>query len=129
MLLDPKHYWCITSFAVTIKAKVAGTVNGEHTWRMERGVPIPERVVKRFDMVVMGKTKSSDIYEMVYDCTIPSTPPSDDQFTLAAFDLPEPFAVPNMPTRIKWYLWLALAGAGVVVLGLFVRRPRNQQPK
>ncbi len=122
IFLDPEHYWCITAFAVTIKAQnVEGTANGEHTWRMEQGVPIPTRVIKKFEMVVKGKGKSSDYSEMLYDCTIPSTPPSDDEFTLAAFDLPEPFDAANAPARTRWYLWLGLAGGAFLVLGFLVR--------
>jgi hypothetical protein len=53
------------------------------------------------------------------DLQIPVTLPSEGEFTLTAFGLPEPTWMVKKPMR--WYLWVALAGIISLALAALFR--------
>jgi hypothetical protein len=58
--------------------------------------------------------------ELDFRCN--SVLPPDADFTLTAFDLPEPMGMPPVSRGYRyWYLWFLLAGAGLLAAGLLLR--------
>src|SRR5262249_44703395 len=55
-------------------------------------------------------------YEEIEKAELSRAPPPED-FTLTAFGLPEPDFMKNQPTATRWWLWGALAGGALLVLG------------
>lgn len=122
VLLDPKRYWLIHSFAVRMAAAAAerkGQVYemiGTHTYTTLRdGLPVVERVERR---ILPGPesgpgNESTVVYR--YDEAVPA----ESEFRLTKYGLPEPFGL-RRPT--PWYLWAIAAAAVLFAAGAVFRR-------
>jgi hypothetical protein len=124
--LNPNEYWCVTEY------KVKGEWgNGNQTCHMTRefktvsGKPVLLREVEieRADPPYgpAGATGIKRIGD--FDLEAPKDLPADQDFTLSAFGLPEPFLGRNTTTR--WYIWAGIAGIVCLVGGLSVRQFRR----
>ncbi|MFO0807700.1 MAG: hypothetical protein U0746_03675 [Gemmataceae bacterium] len=121
VLLDPKRYWLIHSFAARLRPASADQkgqfldVIGTHTYRPLRdGLPVVERVEHRIQLTSSGSaTVTTAIFR--YDETVPAA----GDFRLPKYGLPEPFGF-GRPTR--WYLWAIAAAAVLFAAAVYFRR-------
>lgn len=124
VLLDPQRFWCVRSYRIEVSQK---TVDFQvlELGQTEGSLPVPRRAVRKITWESKEdaiKNESETQYE--YSLSEPRRLPGDEEFTLSAFGLPDPvgFETKN-PTR--WYLWLMLAAAVCLVLGVAARSLRR----
>ncbi len=119
-LLDPAYYWIVRKGELTFDLGSDGIVTQsfEHEYKSGRdGFPM----VNRTSLFVKNLRENRDVptYEHVAVAELQERENvPEGEFTLAAYDLPEPFGLTPKPTR--WYLWagvaaiVCLVGAGVL---------------
>lgn len=124
LLLDPERFWifrggdfnCNYSDAIsTVKIEIELADSKSR-------FPIPKRRVTTIASKSL-EGRGSYTRKMVSDFHLsePSTLPPDEQFTLSAFGVPEPFAVAPA-RRYPWFLWAGIAGVLCVIVGVFFAR-------
>lgn len=121
MILDPARFWCVRSYDVRGKHP-----RQEVSRKMEIELrdpaakhPIPKRYTEVRDVTNEGVGRSVARYVTEIDYSEPSPLPSDEEFTLTAFGLPEPPGVVWKKPTPSW-LWGTLAGVALlVVAGVF----------
>ncbi len=130
MLLDSNRSWYLHSGIFRCKfSDDDATVKIETEIRdLQTKYPVPHRWVQSIDLQRDGN-RMAVMSTSDFDVQEPSSLPSDDEFTLSAFGLREPFGVAKRP--IPWYRWGALAGflcLGVAALFRWLahRRAKNQ---
>lgn len=121
LVLDPGRSWCLRSYDVHIKGPES---RARKKWQVvdmgeADGLPVPTRAVLNAELHGSDGTPVSKlIWNFEYDWTNPQQPPPDEEFTLAAFGLPEPPGLEwERPT--PWYWWAALLGIACIVGGAF----------
>jgi hypothetical protein len=127
LLLDPAQYWTIRGGELRTEhpdSRVFTKLTVECI-RTSDGWPIPKQRTeeKTYDWSSPETAKQLGAwgkFVITYDLHVPKNLPSDEEFTLSAFGLPEPPGVEwRRPTR--WYLWVGAAGiAAIVLAGGFV---------
>jgi hypothetical protein len=84
-------------------------------------LPVAKRAVRK----IKGRSDTGDTFDnewrFDYDLRVPRRLPAADEFRLSAFGLPEPMGMPG-PRRSHWYIWLALAGVGAILLALVCKK-------
>lgn len=121
--LDPNEYWCATEYNVR-----GEWGNGNQTCHMTRefknvsGKPVLQSEVATEIADPPYKPDGPGEFRrtIYYELNEPKNLPGDDEFTLTAFGLPEPFLGQKPTTR--WYFWFGLAGLGSLIGGALVRR-------
>lgn len=120
LVLDPARHWCLRACELHNKHSNADAKIKIETDLQDgvAGFPIPRHSLEVSDQMRQdGRLVLTSIWD--FELNESTSLPSDDEFTLAAFGLPEPF--PGTPPHGHWYLWLALAGgSGLVLAMLFV---------
>lgn len=113
MLLDPEWYWAIRQYEVENDGLY--TTKGEINYRRDAtGVPLPV-LIKTQNFYNNGASDFTEVrFEKLSLRQIP-----EREFTLSAFDFPEPAGV-VWESESRSYFWQI--GAGVVVLGLLSAR-------
>jgi hypothetical protein len=123
MLLDPQRFWSLRSYkARTQSIHSRGHMEGEilELRTTGEGFPVPVRAVKESEVVFDAdgnKNKQQWTFEL--DLNVPRRSPSDEEFTLSAFGLPEPAGFGRRPSAR--YLWLALAGIVCIIVAAYLR--------
>jgi hypothetical protein len=131
MILDPQRFWCIRRLDLKLKSLVGVA---RETSEIElvgptMPFPLPKRAVTKANWSLTagkqaGKARTTS-YQWEFDLKKPSNLPSDEEFTLSAFGLPEPPGLEwKRPT--PWYLWVGLAGIVCLALGVGVRWLRQR---
>jgi hypothetical protein len=126
-LLDPQHDWVIRKgqcdLVVEPRTTILYTIHHEY----KQGSQLHPIITK-----AAYRSTAREEQRLVYEYEITtnfsffeqdSVP--EREFTLSAFDLPEPLEV--KPTRTRWYLWAAGAGLTCLLAGAIVRRRRRRQ--
>jgi hypothetical protein len=121
MLLNPDANWAIEETGMDLEGGKKGSSVVDYV-KSERGFFLPSRVVDK------------SVYPSTWDVTfagLSSREIPESEFTLSAYGLPEPFGV-VWPEPTRWWLWLSLAGAAVIALGIswrvFYHRIRKVEP-
>jgi hypothetical protein len=117
-ILDPKRYWrlCECEFPV---------VADNNSWRTRQHITIQCDVVhgdfpilKSIETLTSSDEQTSPTHRTKDEYTIEERVPSEDEFKLSAFGLPEP----NFPKPPPWwsysYVWLSLAAISCFALAL-----------
>jgi hypothetical protein len=125
LLLDPNRSWCLRS--AEFKCKYSDSVS---TVRVETEVsdsqgkfPIPKRRQTTIDIDNL-ENHGHHVEKIVSDFVLssPSQLPSDADFMLSAFGLPEPYGATQIhEARGQWFLWAAMGGAACIVIGVIIR--------
>ncbi|GIW85299.1 MAG: hypothetical protein KatS3mg107_0959 [Gemmataceae bacterium] len=118
LLFDPGRYWCVRGCELNskyINADSKITVAIELQDRSDN-FPVPKRITSTSNQVRTGGERLRVAWITEYDIFEPSRLPSDEEFTLSAFGLPEPVGV-EWEGPVRWYLWLTLAGVVCLVAG------------
>jgi hypothetical protein len=132
LVLDPNRYWCVLSYNLKGKyANAEATLKGETEFREPSpGYPIPKRCVETNDQMRTDGEHLVLVTASDYDLHEPNHAARDEDFTLSAFGLPEPFDVQPRP---RWYLWAGASGVICLVLGSIFfwlkRRPSGTTPR
>jgi hypothetical protein len=118
LLLDPGRYWCVRGCELSSKyinsdSKI--TVAIELQDRSDN-FPVPKRITSTSNQVRTGGERLRVTSITEYAIFEPSRLPSDEEFTLSAFGLPEPVGV-EWERPVRWYLWLMLAGVVCLLAG------------
>ena len=132
IILDPERYWCLRECEVRCRwaSPRGGTTTGTMKVIFEfqdevNPFPILKRSVRTLKMDAKEDRDAEETFE--FELREPNDLPSDEEFTLTAYGLPEPVGMPT-PGRSRAYLWFALAGAAALALGILfawaVRRRR-----
>ena len=118
MVLDPATYWCIRSFELDVKTAVG---HGKHTLQTQLSeapngsMSIPKLCDYKFEYA-LNQGGNFHIEGVVkFNLRIPSQLPPDEEFTLSAFGLPEPFGMESRST--PWYVWAGGVAIACLVLG------------
>jgi hypothetical protein len=119
MVLDPQNHWIICRSQIRIEGfDYKGIIKFEvlEFAQSENGLAYAKRVRKVGEFP--GNDGSLSKYEILIDADLKFLSgrqlPSDEEFTLSAFGLPEPLGV-QRPTR--WWLWTSIAGVLLIVVG------------
>ncbi len=120
--VDPRRYYCITRYDITIQAKTAeGQERGVLEYDDSGELPVLTSVTQESAGMQDNKgasinSKSVATHQIAYNGQV-----SDSEFTLPHYGLPEPSGmITAAPT--PWYLWLVVAGAFCIVISIFLRR-------
>jgi hypothetical protein len=122
LLLDKHRYWFLSAYEVRMRYEgdtLEAVQSKEYTYADHKhNYPIPERVVRRH--TVIDTTSGATVFEREetteYKIHEQKNVP-EREFSLTAFNLPEP---PGVSWRgSKLYLWVSLAGAGALALAAF----------
>jgi|GEM_PF-5822062 len=114
LILDPNRFWTLCS-AEIVSAYLSNQNKFEEfpenisiiTRDSNSGYPI---IVK-----YTYKSKSSETtYEKEYELDEIKRLPSDEEFTLSAFGLPEPV---GLERPVRWWLWTGVAGVLLIIVG------------
>lgn len=124
LLLDPRRFWCLRSYEVQEKFPGGrGTVKFQvlELGETDQGWPVPKRVVREGNFISDPEgRRTEDHWRLQYDVGVPRRLPSDEEFTLSAFGLPEPpWLGERRPTA--WYLWAAALGLFCLGLAALLR--------
>lgn len=131
MYLDPGRFWCLRycELQLDVPNEFTGTSKTAIELRKDSGsfpVPVHVRTERHYKTdarhVAKGKqpdTRTVDVYE--FDLTMPQRLPSDEEFTLGAFGLPDPFKARSFP--IPWALIIVTSGS------LFTGLEREAAPR
>jgi hypothetical protein len=134
MILDPRRFWCLRSYRADFghKSEVLdahGTIDFKVQEQAEtgQGFPVPRRTLSERRLINEDGSKNELRDVLEYNLSMATRLPSNAEFTLAAFGLPEPpgsaWGRPHMPL----YVWVALAGAGSLILAAALRILRNRR--
>lgn len=123
LVLDPSHSWCLRYADLESTYYPDAELTTQIEMTIEPGanrLPIPKRVTQ----YVKGASRSekwvmSQTVETIYELNEPARLPSDEEFTMRAFGLPEPFAGP--PSRTRWYILGSLLGCVCLIAGIALR--------
>lgn len=131
LTFDPSHSWCMRGATLHIRVpQHEDDVRVEVTYRDADASkpPIPERYVQKTEARYTGKSRPVH-YLLVREFRLdePSSFPSDSEFTLSAFGLPEPYGAPPVHFGMPWFLWVAVAGLGCLVVGIGFRYLKKRQ--
>jgi hypothetical protein len=131
--LDPSHDWVIRRGEVQIGdgARTSAKQTFHYEYKQGSGhhlVPTRDEMITRG---TDGTTSFSSINRGTYDLHEQKEVP-EREFTLSAFDLPEPPWY--KPPRPRWYIWAAVGGFSLLLAAFvawtFLRRPRTDvRPK
>jgi hypothetical protein len=119
IILDPQHHWSIRSWDV--RGQIG---SGSRTQKLEASLdrrsdslPIPSEVKGYTEWLNSERRKRTISVNTKNDLAVPSKLPGDDEFTLSAFGLSEPFGLiaPKVPS--PWYLWAIVAAIFVLIVG------------
>lgn len=128
LLLDPNRFWCLWSCELRNKYSNSDSkITVETELRdLVAKYPVPRRCVVTNES--FNPDKGPRVFKTVdqFDLAEPSPLPPDQEFTLAAFGLPEPFEVQAQRSQPRWYLWAGLAGAGCLALGMVLHRLKRR---
>lgn len=125
LFLDPNRYWCWRSGEVRAVSEgfSSGTLKFEGTQSANDGDSPPlSRVWESDGDWTSSKGEWSNQQRIRYEATLnrPSRLPADTDFTLSAFDLPEPFGV-VWKKQTPTYVWLLVAAGTCAVLAVGFR--------
>ncbi len=136
LVLDPQRCWTLRSYQLEGKTSIGqGPMRYEVDEPGELGAsaPAPKRAHQvnewTFTKIIDNLSKNKQEWHWEFNLSEPSTLPSEQEFTLSAFGLPEP---PGLAWRkpIPWYLWAAVAGIACLLLGVVFSwlRKRRLEP-
>ncbi|MFO0807723.1 MAG: hypothetical protein U0746_03795 [Gemmataceae bacterium] len=119
MLLDPQQYWLLQSYSAAVQWSSPGELpvrtsdcTGEYTYQqLKNGLPVLSRVALTF--VNNKPVENRPDFSQVLDYKFDETTPTEADFTLAKYGLPEPA---GNRRSTPWYLWVC--GAALVFAGL-----------
>jgi hypothetical protein len=116
VVLDPSRFWCIRKYEGKLAGKdFVGTVKHEMTElrQTENSILVPRKADYMESFVVQKRFENTKRFQTHYDLDVRRPLPSDADFTLTAFGLPEPLGITSkQPT--PWYAWVI--GAGIVLV-------------
>lgn len=128
ILLDPSRYWLIREFLVTehegpdLSVKdpnLLAKMSGKYDYKALRdGTPVLSKVVWQCEQAANAAAVGN---RHEFDYAITDDLPSESDFTLTAFGLPEP-AGEKRPTTTRWFLWATVAGVLCLALAIVFRR-------
>lgn len=128
--LDPNQFWIVrkaTGVKEGLKGlKVLANIEiTQSTTNLE--VPLPALVKSVYVRSIPGQRDLNIPIEVEYDLRIPSELPTDSEFSLTAFGLPEldRLASESIGTPTRWWLWSTLLGVAMLVLVLVAIRFRS----
>jgi hypothetical protein len=134
VLLDPSRYWLIREFLVTAHdgpdlsvkdPNLLVTMSGKYDYKALRdGTPVLSKVVWQCEQAASAAAVGNR-HELDYAIT--DNLPSESDFTLTAFGLPEP-AGEKRPTTARWFLWATVAGVVCMALAIAFRRLASRKP-
>ncbi len=125
MVLDPKRFWCVRGLDLNLKTGVAsGTYKLSVELDPSTTFPLPKRCIALEEYALNSGGQVRLKHESEFSLTVPARPPADEEFTLAAFGLPEPFD--TTPKGTRWYFWLAAAAIVCFAGGAVLRRVRRR---
>ncbi len=116
--LDPNHHWCVCEYLLDVQLHdEKGVIEGKIEYgREENGFLFPRKITQDFSFDSGVRKRRTFDFERYRSAEVP-----DNEFTLTAFDLPEPdlFAKPRFPTTL-----VALNVFAIVALmvGIYLRR-------
>jgi hypothetical protein len=125
ILLDPQQSWCVREYEVQTKHSNASGVTRSQIIQIRESnqphFPLPVRIAwtttsRATEPGFVGQTVISSC-NVDYDLD-ESHPPTDEEFRLSAFGLPEPG---GKERRTRWHLWAA-AAAGTCLIGTLLFR-------
>ncbi|MFO0842485.1 MAG: hypothetical protein U0797_08830 [Gemmataceae bacterium] len=129
IILDPSRYWVIRQSEV--EASLGGKAEGIEKWTFNNDYrdgpnrfPIATKTMMTDKAWEKGRFLGET--ELITEYTFrerPSIP--EEEFTLSAFDLPEPHWA--RPKKTPWYLWFGSLGIGCLVVGACVRQFKRRQ--
>jgi hypothetical protein len=120
LLLDAQRFWSLRSYEAESKgADFTGTIKHEvlELGQTEQSLPVPKRAVELGESVDKAGNRNKREFHFSYDLHEPRRLPSDEEFTLSAFGLPEPGGGQWPKRSIPIFVWVALAGAICLVVG------------
>jgi hypothetical protein len=120
LVLDSSRYWCLRSYNVRIRGGRTGRGTHQFTvkkWRDTDGFPVPVAATLESDFTNANKRHTFTM-DYNYDLSVPDKLPPDRDFTLSAYDLPEP-TLPG--TSIPNYVWVAVVGVCCLTAGVLIR--------
>jgi len=113
---DPNRFWCVRSADIQATGEIiSGTEKSRCTQSDARGglPPLWRRYESEGNWTTAAGQKQLRKVSHEATLTQPGDVPPDEEFTLAAFGIPEPFG--GAPKPSPWYLWLAVGG--IICLG------------
>jgi hypothetical protein len=122
VVFDPNRYWCLRSGDIQVTGDfVSGSQKIQVTQSDNAGALPPVSRVCESDGDWISSAGSRNRQRIRYEVTLsqPTRLPSDREFTLSAFGLPEPPGLGRAPT--PWYLWAAVLGFVCLGLAVFLR--------
>jgi hypothetical protein len=126
MTLDPANYWCLRKCNAVVEYNEG---SGALTIETEmiagpRGYPVPKKWVAKHVLVRKEDLAQTIRFDQkMFELSEPPELPSDGEFALAAFGLPEPNAGLRNSRR---YAWFASAGVTALALSLFLLYLRHR---
>jgi hypothetical protein len=126
--LDPNEYWCVTEYKVRGEWGNANqTCHTKREFKKINGKPVLLRDVdfEKEDPPYGTNGPAEFRRTSNFDLEEPKVLPDEQEFTLSAFGLPEPF-LSKTPTA-RWYLWVAAAGVFSLIGGTAFRHFARQR--
>jgi hypothetical protein len=122
LVLDPRRDWCLRSYDVKV-SRGTMKLRAQELNDTPSGISVPKRTLLENEFIFDDERGTNrQTFQCEYDLNAPSRLPDDREFTLSAFGLPEPKGA-AWPTRsIPLYVWVALCGASLFLLGLALRK-------
>lgn len=121
-ILDADRYWLVARGSFEIrnresKPMVTGTTTS--TFTNDLDLPLLKERLTVYTESFPGRSALHYSVKEIFDRTVPKQLPRNDEFTLSAFGLPEPFGVTwERPT--PWWLYAGIAAAALFVLALLI---------
>lgn len=128
-VLDPGRLWIVRSYEVHTAAgqnRISMTYEVTELTETKDGMPLPRMAVGSGVTDSADGTHTEHQWRYEYDLRIPETPPPDRDFTLAAFNVPEPLGVASTRGSMPLYVWASALGILCLVLGLLLRLRRSR---
>ena len=127
LLLDPNRFWILHAYTIHSKDSGGSVINrAEIEFRDPLAkYPIPKRLIAASEVTPLKGSKFHAESVREFDLNEVSRLPSDEEFTLSAFGLPEPGR--SAPKRTPWYLWLAGAAALCALIAFGFRYLRRRR--
>lgn len=127
LLLDPNRLWCLRAidYKATYKndSRYKYGTETEHFAELQQtsgALPVPTLVQTDRWFFRDADQKDRILTRTEFELEVPDRLPSDEEFTLTAFGLPEPPGLEwKKPT--PWYLWLGFAAIGCLITGVAIR--------